>query len=81
MQSIAVIAITVITILAMAACGTTGSSGTSVSRTSTAAASSTSSTEPGKLTIAGLDKYNGLFIQAEANEGAIEAGSHIMQLH
>jgi len=31
------------------------------------------------LTITGLSDYNGLFIQAEANDGAIEAGSHIIQ--
>jgi len=35
--------------------------------------------EPGKLTITGLDAYNGLFIQAGTHDGEIDAGSRYIE--
>ena len=44
---------------------------------STGSANAVPASEPGKLTITGLDEYNGLRIAAELHEGNIEAGSHL----
>ena len=63
-------AIAVITVLAVTACGTIGGSGTT--RTAASVTSTVPASEPG-LTITGLDKWNGMRVQADSDDGDLES--------